>query len=74
MNWQHIIGPATFVYLMTITIGGVWWASDLSARMATTERTQRESADSAAKLVKLETLVGRLDAQLERIERKLDAR
>ncbi|TXH54481.1 MAG: hypothetical protein E6Q97_10900 [Desulfurellales bacterium] len=74
MNWNNIVGPATFVYLLSITVGGVWWASDLSARMMTQERVQREAADTAGRLVRLETLVGRIDDQLGRIERKLDDR
>ena len=74
MSWDKIVGPATFVYLLSITIGGVWWASDLSARMSSQERVQRDSADAASRLVRLETLVGRIDDQLGRIERKLDER
>lgn len=74
MNWNSVVGPATFVYLLSITVGGVWWASDLSARMMTQERVQREAADTAGRLVRLETLVGRIDDQLGRIERKLDDR
>jgi len=74
MNWNNIVGPATFVYLLSITVGGVWWASDLSARMMSQERVQREAADTAGRLVRLETLVGRIDDQLGRIERKLDDR
>jgi hypothetical protein len=74
MNWNTIVGPATFVYLLSITVGGVWWASDLSARMMSQERVQREAADTAGRLVRLETLVGRIDDQLGRIERKLDDR
>jgi hypothetical protein len=74
MNWNNIVGSATFVYLLSITVGGVWWASDLSARMMSQERVQREAADTAGRLVRLETLVGRIDDQLGRIERKLDDR
>lgn len=74
MNWNSVVGPATFIYLLSITVGGVWWASDLSARMMTQERVQREAADTAGRLVRLETLVGRIDDQLGRIERKLDDR
>ena len=74
MNWNAIVGPATFVYLLSITVGGVWWASDLSARMSSQERVQREAADTAGRLVRLETLVGRIDDQLGRIERKMDDR
>jgi len=74
MNWNAVVGPATFVYLLSITVGGVWWASDLSARMISQERVQREAADTAGRLVRLETLVGRIDDQLGRIERKLDDR
>lgn len=74
MNWNAIVGPATFIYMISITVGGVWWASDLSARMATQERVQREAADTTSRLVRLETLVGRIDTQLGRIEGKIDDR
>ena len=74
MNWNAIVGPATLVYLVSITIGGVWWASDLSTRVATSERRVEAAASAAERFVRLETLVSHVDAQLNRIEDKLDRR
>ncbi len=73
-SWDKLIGPGTIVYLITITIGGVWWASDISTRVVVTERKVESSAQADARIVRLETLIGRLDTQLDRIETKLDRR
>lgn len=85
MNWDKLIGPATIVYLITITVGGVWWASDLSTRVKTVEDNAAtfkfdvrgdinalRAAD--ARITRLETLIGQVDRQLDRIETKLDRR
>ena len=74
MNWEKLIGPGTLVYLVTITIGGVWWASDISTRMAVTERKVESGAQADGRIVRLEVLITRLDTQLDRIETKLDRR
>lgn len=67
-----MIGPAIIVYLASTTIGGVWWASDLSARVFAMENSVRESADSAKRIVALETIINHIDKQLNKIDDKLD--
>ena len=74
MNWDKLIGPGTIVYLITITIGGVWWASDISTRLVVTERKAEQAAQADARIVRLEVLIGRMDVQLDRIETKIDRR
>lgn len=72
--WDKFIGPATIVYLVSITVAGVWWASDLSSRVSASERVIGDNAKANERLVRLETLVQSVDGQLHRIEDKLDAR
>lgn len=72
MNWQTLVGPATLVYLATITLGGIWWASDLSTRLTAAERQVSASSTSAERLARVETVMGRIDTQIDRIEVKLD--
>lgn len=74
MSWDKLIGPGTLVYLVTITVGGVWWASDISTRVASTERKVEASSQADGRIVRLEVLITRLDTQLDRIETKLDRR
>lgn len=74
MQWDKVIGPATVVYLVSLTIGGVWWASDLSARLSASESAINKASASAERIARLETLLTHLDSQLNRIEDKLDRR
>lgn len=85
MNWDKLVGPGTVVYLIGATVAGIWWASDLSTRMATAESNALTfkvdiTGDIAAlraadaRITRLETLIGHVDKQLDRIETKLDRR
>jgi hypothetical protein len=74
MSWDKIIGPATFVYLVSLTATGIWWASDLSSRVTIAEAEVRASASAAERITRVETTLLGLDKQLTRIEDKLDRR
>lgn len=74
MNWDKLFGPATIVYLISLTVGGVWWASAISTRLLESERKIESGAAADGRIVRLEVLITRLDAQLDRIETKLDRR
>lgn len=37
MKFDKFIGPATIVYLVSATVTGLWWASDLTRRVQTIE-------------------------------------
>lgn len=72
MSWQSFVGPATFVYLVSMTAAGIWWASDLSSRVSVAEQQVRLSAQASERLTRVETLLSTMDKQLERIDNKLD--
>lgn len=39
MTAEKLIGPATVIYLVSASVAALWWASDLSARVAALEHT-----------------------------------
>ena len=53
MRWSRVLGPATFVYLVSATIAALWWASDLTRRVTTIEA----STVTAERIARLETEV-----------------
>lgn len=70
--WDKWIGPATLVYAITATFGAVWWASDLSTRLAAAEGKMQNAALTADRLTRVETLLIGLDKQIDKIDAKLD--
>ncbi len=72
MDWKAWIGPATLVYVISVSVAGVWWASDLTTRISAAEKQVTTSAGTAERIVRLEVLITHLDSQLNRIENKLD--
>lgn len=53
MNFDKILGPATIVYLISATVAALWWASDLTRRVATVEA----STVTAERIARLEAEV-----------------
>lgn len=81
MSWDKFVGPATIVYLASVTVAALWWASDTSARLAEVERDEIETATAVkvlqstdGRIQRLEVLIAQLDRQMDRIESKLDRR
>lgn len=72
--WDKLIGPGLIVYLASITVGGIWWAATISARVSETERLTVDSTKTSERITRLETLIIHVDQQLNRIEDKLDRR
>lgn len=70
--WDKWIGPATLVYAVTATFGAIWWASDLSSRLAEAESKMHGAGLTAERLARVETLLLGLDKQIDRIDAKLD--
>lgn len=56
MTFDKLFGPATLVYLASITVAALWWASDLTARVATIEN----STVTGERIARLETEVNTL--------------
>lgn len=50
---EKLIGPATVVYVVSVTVAALWWASDLTRRVTTIEH----STVSAERLARLEVEV-----------------
>lgn len=71
MNWEKAVGPATLIYIVSSTIAGIWWASDLTARMVVVERNATQSSNMSERLTRLEIIMSRVDAQVERIDNNL---
>lgn len=71
-SWSLLIGPATFVYLFTLTVGGIWKASEVSSRLDANETQVRQMAAAAEKIVRLETKMDNIETQLGRIDLKMD--
>lgn len=53
MRFDKILGPATVVYLVSATLAALWWASDLTRRVATIE----SSTVTGERIARLETEV-----------------
>ncbi len=53
MKFDRILGPATLIYLISVTVGALWWASDLTRRV----RTIEDSTVTAERIARLETEV-----------------
>jgi hypothetical protein len=53
MTFDKLVGPATVVYLASVTVAALWWASDLSTRVAQLEH----STVTAERIARLETEV-----------------
>jgi hypothetical protein len=56
MTFDKLVGPATVVYVASLSIAALWWASDLSSRVATLEH----STVTAERITRLEVQVGAL--------------
>lgn len=71
MNWEKAVGPATLIYIVSSTIAGIWWASDLTTRMVVVERSATQSSNMSERLTRLEIIMSRVDTQVERIDNNL---
>ncbi len=56
MKLDRLFGPATVVYLVSVTVATLWWASDLTARVAALEH----STVTVERIARLETQVAAL--------------
>ena len=56
MKLEHVIGPATIIYLVSATTAALWWASDLTRRVNTIEA----STVTAERIATLESEVSAL--------------
>jgi hypothetical protein len=56
MTFDKLVGPATIVYLASLSIAALWWASDLTTRVATLEH----STVTAERITRLEVQVDAL--------------
>lgn len=68
MTADKLIGPATVIYLASASIAALWWASDLSARVAALEHT----TVTAERIARLETEVEALSRTNQDLKRGID--
>ena len=64
--------PGLVVWSLGVTVGGVWWASDLTRRLWVAEQSINGNATVAEKVAKLEVKVDGVDRVLDKIEQKVD--
>ena len=65
MTADKLIGPATVIYFVSVSVAALWWASDLSARVAALE----QSTVTAERIARLEGEVASLDETTKDLER-----
>lgn len=63
---------ALVVALFVQSLGAVWWAATMSARMTAFETTVLAMSDQASRIVKLEAQGEATGKTLERVETKVD--
>ncbi|NOT41025.1 MAG: hypothetical protein HOP13_11075 [Alphaproteobacteria bacterium] len=56
MTFDKLFGPATIVYLVSASVAALWWASALTTRVQTIER----STVTAERIARLESEVANL--------------
>lgn len=56
MTADKLVGPATVIYLVSVSVAALWWASDLTARVAVLEHT----TVAAERIARIETEVATL--------------
>jgi translation initiation factor IF-2 len=76
MIWDKVLGPATIVYVFSVTVGTLWWASDLTRRVRTIEastvtgeriaRLEQEVRSLAESTKELKGSIGELVRELRR--------
>lgn len=62
------IVPGLVIWSLGVTVGGVWWASDLTTRM----RSVEGNGNPATTIAELRTRVDNVDRTLDKIEGKID--
>ena len=67
-TFDKLFGPATFVYIATVTVAALWWASDLTTRVHAIER----STVTAERIARLETEVGTLSENTKDLKRGIE--
>ena len=65
MTLDKVFGPATLVYLATVSVAALWWASDLTTRVHAIER----STVTAERIARLETEVAAMSENTNDLKR-----
>jgi hypothetical protein len=60
--------PGLVIWSLGVTVGGVWWASDLTTRM----RGVESAGNPTATIARLEQRVDSVDKALDKIDTKID--
>lgn len=68
MTADKLIGPATAIYLASASVAALWWASDLTARVAALEHT----TVTGERIARLETEVEALSRTNQDLKRGID--
>lgn len=68
MTIDKLVGPATVIYLLSVSVAALWWASDLSARVAALEH----STVTAERIARLEAEVAGLAGANKDLKRGID--
>jgi len=68
MTLDKLIGPATVIYLVSASVAALWWASDLSTRVAALEH----STVTAERIARLEAEVATLGETTKDLKRSVN--
>ncbi|MFM9863661.1 MAG: hypothetical protein ACKVRO_08640 [Micropepsaceae bacterium] len=68
MTADKLIGPATLIYLASVSTAALWWASDLTTRVAQIE----SSTVTAERIARLETQVAALNENTNDLKRSVN--
>lgn len=63
-----LIGPATLVYLASVSVAALWWASDVTTRLHALER----STVTAERIARLETEMAALSENTKDLKRAVN--
>jgi type VI protein secretion system component VasK len=74
MSFDRRLTIGVVVAVLVQTAGVLLWAGAAAERVATLEERMREQRPVAERLARVETELGAMRAQLDRIERKLEVR
>jgi hypothetical protein len=68
MTAGKFLGPATLVYLASVSVAALWWASDLTARVTAIER----STVTAERIARLEAQVAGMSENTKDLKRGVE--
>jgi hypothetical protein len=64
--------PGLVVWSLGVSVGGIWWASDLTRRLWVAEQAIGGNGHTVERIAKMEQRIENVDKTLDKIELKID--